>query len=98
ARKAMEACVLCNSGCSPRAVRHTSHPQFHCGTPPPAAAPRTTTRSMNRLLATQFEQRAMRCAQILLRPDLCRADITKVDFHPTASLRPGLRHGQKAHL
>src|SRR5262245_13323490 len=47
----MEACVLRNSGCSPRAIRHTGQPQFHCGTPPPAAAPRTTTRSMIRLLA-----------------------------------------------
>ena len=42
--------MLCSSGCSLRAVRHTGHPQFHCGTPPPAAAPRTTTRSMIRLL------------------------------------------------
>ena len=33
-----------------RAARQPSQPQFHCGTPPPAAAPRTTTRSMIRLL------------------------------------------------
>src|SRR3954447_26997935 len=47
---AIEAWVLLSSGCPFRAVRHTGHPQFHCGTPPPAAAPRTTTRSMIRLL------------------------------------------------
>src|ERR1700731_1120670 len=52
---AIEACVLRSSGCSPRAFRHTSQPQFHCGTPPPAAAPRTTTRSMIRLLEMQSE-------------------------------------------
>src|ERR1700743_3653311 len=33
-----------------RAIRQTGQPQFHCGTPPPAAAPRTTTRSMTGLL------------------------------------------------
>src|SRR6202161_1226439 len=56
---AIEAWVLLSSGCSPRAFRHTSQPQFHCGTPPPAAAPRTTTRSMIRLLAFQrFELRS----------------------------------------
>src|SRR6476646_1938599 len=33
-----------------RAARQPSHPQFHCGTPPPAPAPRTTTRSIIRLL------------------------------------------------
>ena len=43
---AIEAWVLRSSGCSLRAFRHTAHPQFHCGIPPPAAAPRTTTRSM----------------------------------------------------
>ena len=47
---AIEAWVLRSSGFSLRAFRHTGHPQFHCGTPPPAAAPRTTTRSMIRLL------------------------------------------------
>src|SRR5437899_4171705 len=47
---AIEAWVLRSSGRSLRALRHTGHPQFHCGTPPPAAAPRTTTRSMIRLL------------------------------------------------
>src|SRR5258708_28508700 len=46
---AIEAWVLWCSG-SVRAVLQTGHPQFHCGTPPPAAAPRTTTRSMIRLL------------------------------------------------
>src|SRR5258708_34007567 len=46
---AIEAWVLWCSG-SVRAARQTGHPQFHCGTPPPAAAPRTTTRSMIRLL------------------------------------------------
>src|SRR5438128_5334814 len=50
---AIEAWVLRSSGCSVRAIRHTGHPQFHCGTPPPAAAPRTTTRSMIRLLENQ---------------------------------------------
>jgi hypothetical protein len=33
-----------------RAARQILQPQFHCGTPPPAAAPRTTTRNMIRLL------------------------------------------------
>src|SRR5215204_7359329 len=47
---AIEAWVLRSSGRSLRAFRHTGHPQFHCGIPPPAAAPRTTTRSMIRLL------------------------------------------------
>ena len=47
---AIDAWVLWSSGCSLRAARQTGHPQFHCGTPPPAAAPRTTTRSMIRLL------------------------------------------------
>src|SRR3954447_21906141 len=47
---AIEAWVLLSSGFSLRAFLQTGHPQFHCGTPPPAAAPRTTTRSMVRLL------------------------------------------------
>ena len=42
--------VLAISGFSLRAFTHTGHPQFHCGTPPPAAAPRTTMRSMIRFL------------------------------------------------
>src|SRR5258707_15412236 len=46
---AIEAWVLCCAR-SLRAALQTAHPQFHCGTPPPAAAPRTTTRSMIRLL------------------------------------------------
>ena len=45
---AIEACVLTSSGFSLRAFWQTGHPQFHCGTPPPAAAPRTTIRSMIR--------------------------------------------------
>src|ERR1700692_1703186 len=46
---AIAAWVLCSAR-SLRAALQTAHPQFHCGTPPPAAAPRTTTRSMIRLL------------------------------------------------
>src|SRR3954469_5125392 len=48
--KATEAWVLCSSWPFSRAARQPTQPQFHCGTPPPAAAPRTTTRSMIRLL------------------------------------------------
>src|SRR3954453_9982739 len=44
---AIEACVLCSSGRSPREALQIAQPQFHCGTPPPAAAPRTTTRNMD---------------------------------------------------
>ena len=79
---AIEACVLWSSGCASLAARHTSHPQFHCGTPPPAAAPRTTMRSMIRL------------REILKH----NPDTTKVDFGPHASFPSGHATRPKVHL
>src|SRR5262245_48322411 len=43
-------------------------PQFHCGTPPPAAAPRMTTRSMIRLL--EIEVRRSRYAKVDRKPHM----------------------------
>jgi len=43
---ATDACVARISGWSLRAAAQLAQPQFHCGTPPPAAAPNTTILSM----------------------------------------------------
>src|SRR3954464_6160836 len=52
---AIDAWVLRNAGPSSRAAVQIGQPQFHCGTPPPAAAPRTTTRNITRLRGNSWE-------------------------------------------
>jgi hypothetical protein len=42
---ATESCVLGSTSWPSRALEQSVHPQFHCGTPPPAAVPKRRMRN-----------------------------------------------------
>jgi hypothetical protein len=61
-----------------RAAAQFAHPQFHCGKPPPAAAPKTRNRTVNLLLSDDQGSEQDRLGTIGWR--------IPVDFHAAAYL------------